>query len=104
MPHEGYVDPITNDGPRFHSDMPVSELAERDTRAIKASVISSAPLIVETKDRVTHEAWPTPTKPHKARGLEPPDPNSGIQLIGVRRLAHEGLEAVSRRTEPGEKT
>ena len=31
MPHEGYVDPVKNDEPRFHSDMPVSELAEHDT-------------------------------------------------------------------------
>ena len=42
MPHEGYADPIMNDGPRFHSDMHVSELTERDTRAIEASVVSSA--------------------------------------------------------------
>ena len=35
MPHEGYANPITNDGPGFHSDMPVSELTERDTRAIE---------------------------------------------------------------------
>ena len=28
MPHEGYVDPIMNDGPRFHSNMPISELTE----------------------------------------------------------------------------
>ena len=66
MPHEGYADPVTNDGPRFHSNIPVSELAERDTRAIEASVVSSAPLIVETIDRVTHEIWPTPTEPNKA--------------------------------------
>ena len=31
MPHEGYVDPVTNDGPKFYSDMPVSELTKRDT-------------------------------------------------------------------------
>ena len=43
MPHEGYADPVTNDGPRLHSDMLVCELAESDTRAIKASVISSTP-------------------------------------------------------------
>ena len=36
MPHEGYADRIMNDGPEFHSDMPVSELVEHDTRAIKA--------------------------------------------------------------------
>ena len=39
MPHEGYVDPIMNDGPEFHSIIPVSELTERVTqaRAIEAS-------------------------------------------------------------------
>ena len=45
MPHEGYVDPITNDGPRFHSNVPVSEVTERVTRAIEASDVSSAPLV-----------------------------------------------------------
>ena len=78
MPHEGYVDPITNDGPGFHSDIPVSKLTERDTQAIEASVISSTPLVVETTDGVTHKTWPTPTEPNGAQGLEPPDPNSGI--------------------------
>ena len=33
MPHEGYADPITNDGPRFHSIIPVSEFTECVTRA-----------------------------------------------------------------------
>ena len=70
--------PSANDGPGFHSDMPVSELAESDTRAIEASVISS-----------------TPTKPNGAWGLEPPDRNSGIQLTGVQRPAYEGLKAAS---------
>ena len=78
MPYEGYVDPITNDGPGFHSNMLVSELAERDTRAIEASVVSSAPLVVKTVDGVKHKTRPTPTEPNGARGLEPPDPNSGI--------------------------
>ena len=103
MPHEGYVDPITNDGPRFYSDMPVSELAEHDTRAIKASVISSTPPVVETTDRVMHKTWSTPTKPNGARGLEAPDPDSGIQSTEVRRLTHEGLEAASCQIEPGGK-
>ena len=57
--------------------MLVSELTERDTRAIEASVVSSAPLVVETKDGVTHEIWPTPIDSHGARGLEPPDPKLG---------------------------
>ena len=32
MSQEVYADPITNDGPRFHSIIPVSELTERVTR------------------------------------------------------------------------
>ena len=96
--------PSADDGPGFHLNMNVSELTERDTRAIEASVISSTPVIVETEDGVTHEIWPTPTDPHGAQGLEPPDPNSGIYLTGVRRSAHEGPEAALRRTALGEKT
>ena len=68
--------PLVNDGPRFHSDMPISELTERDTRAIEASVVSSAPLVVKIKDGVMHESRLTPTEPHGAQGLEPPDPRS----------------------------
>ena len=52
MPHEGYADPIMNDGPGFSSNAPISELTERITRAIKASDVSSAPLVVKTADRV----------------------------------------------------
>ena len=84
-----------NDGPKFHSDVPVRELVEHDTRAIEASVVSLAPLVAETMDGVTHEIRMTPTKTNWARGLEPPDPNSGIQLTGVRRQARKGLEATS---------
>ena len=53
--------PSVNDKPGFHLDMPVSELIEHDTRAIEASVISLAPLVVKTMDGVIHETWPTPT-------------------------------------------
>ena len=53
MPHEGYADPITNDGPKFHSNMPDSKLTERVTLAIKASDVSSTPPVAETTDRVT---------------------------------------------------
>ena len=103
MPHEGYDDPIMNDGPGFHLDMPVSELAEHDTRAIKASVVSSTPPVVETTDEVMHEIRPTPTEPNEARGLEPLDPISGIQLTRVQRPTREGFEATSHRPELGEK-
>ena len=39
MSQEGYADPIMNDGPRFHSITPVSELTEHisQARVIEAS-------------------------------------------------------------------
>ena len=36
-------------------NIPVSELIERDTRAIEASVINSASLVAKTEDEVTRE-------------------------------------------------
>ena len=33
MSQEVYADPVTKDGPRFHSIIPVSKLTERVTRA-----------------------------------------------------------------------
>ena len=77
MPHEGFTDPITNNRPRFHSNMPVSELTRHDTRAIEASVVSSTPQVVETEDKVKHGTWPTPVETHWARGLKPPNPKLG---------------------------
>ena len=79
MPHEGYADPITNDGPEFRSNAPVSELTERVTRAIEASDVSSAPPVVETMDRVTHVTRPNPTKANGAQGLMLPNSDSGNQ-------------------------
>ena len=54
--------PSADDVPIFYLNMPFSELTERDTRAIEASVVSSAPLVAETEDGVTHETRPTPTE------------------------------------------
>ena len=53
MPHEGYADPVANDEPGFHSNMLVSKLTERVTRAIEASDVRSTPLVAETTDGVT---------------------------------------------------
>ena len=61
-----------DDGLKFHSNVPVSELIERNTRAIEESVVSLAPLVAETVVGVTHEIRLTPTEPNGARGLEPP--------------------------------
>ena len=55
MPHEGYADPVMRDGPGLHSNMPVSELTKRVTRAIEASDVSSTPAVAETVDGVMHE-------------------------------------------------
>ena len=69
--------PSVDDGPGFYSNMPISELTEHNTRAIEASVISLAPLVVETEDGVAHETRSTPIETHWAWGLEPPDPKLG---------------------------
>ena len=47
--------PSANDGSGFHTNIPVSELIERDTRAIEASIINSAPPVLQTEDGVTCE-------------------------------------------------
>ena len=60
MPHEGHADPVTNDGPGFHLNIPVSELTEHVTQAIEASDVSSAPPVVEITDGVMHETRPDP--------------------------------------------
>ena len=75
--------PSADDGPKFHSNMPISELIEHDTRAVEARVINSAPLVVNTKDGVMHKTWLTPMRPQGARGLKPLDP----------RLRDQGLKA-----------
>ena len=73
MPHEGYADPIMNDGPRFHSNVPISELTERVTRAIEASDISLAPPVVRNhgwgnaRCLTPNEPTVTPTRPTTRR-------------------------------------
>ena len=52
MSHEGSAEPIANDGPRFHLNIPVCELTEGITRAIEASDISSTPMVAKTTDSV----------------------------------------------------
>ena len=52
--------PSANDGPRFHTNVPVSELIEPDNQAVEASVINSASSVVETEDGVTRENMADP--------------------------------------------
>ena len=49
MPHEGYANPVRNDGPKFHSNVPISKLTDCVTRAIDASNVSSAPLVARNR-------------------------------------------------------
>ena len=53
MRHEGYANPVTNNGPGFHSDVPIIKLTERVTRVIEASDVHSTPPVAETADGVT---------------------------------------------------
>ena len=71
MPHEGFAGPITNNGPGSHSNMPISELTKRVTRAIEASDVSSTPPVAETTDgaMITKMSQPS-TGPLLRAGLE----------------------------------
>ena len=60
--------PSANDGPGFHTNIPVSKLIERDTRAIEASVVDSAPPIAKTEDEVTRDNTADPHQTLKGLG------------------------------------
>ena len=53
MPPEGFANPVTSNGTGFRSNIPVSELIKRVTRAIEASDVASTPLAAKTADRAT---------------------------------------------------
>ena len=88
MPHEGYADPVMNDGPGFYSDMPGSKLTKRDTRAIEASDISSTPPVAETVDGVmiTKTSQPS-TGPPLCAGAQGKLDSQGDQMHGHRMMA-----------------
>ena len=73
--------------------MPVSELIECNTRAVEASVVSSAPLVVETEDGVTRETRRPLSDPKGLRSSTRPILDRETE---VRRLAYEGPEATLR--------
>ena len=88
MSQEGYANPIMNDGPRFHSNVPVSELIERVTRAIEASDVSSTPPVVEIVDRVTITKMSHPsTRPSLCMGAQGKLDSQGDQMHGHRTMA-----------------
>ena len=88
MPHEGYANPIMNDRPGFHLDMPISELTERDTRAIEASDVSSTPTVAETADGVmiTKTSRPS-TGPPLHVGARGKLDSQGDRMRGLRMMA-----------------
>ena len=83
MPHEGYADPIMNDGSGFHSNMPISELTRHVTQAIDASDITSTPPVAETMD------WVTITK--TSRPLTGPATREGSRKVGLVRRPNARL-------------
>ena len=88
MPHVGLADLVTNDGPGFHSNMPVSELTECVTRAIEASDVSSTPLVAETVDGMTITMMSRPsTRPLLCAGARGKLDSQGDQTCGHRTIA-----------------
>ena len=88
MPHESYIDPIMNDGPRFRSNMPISELTERVTRAIEASDVSSTPPVAEIADgaMITKMSRPS-TEPLLRAGARRKLDSQGDRTHGHRTMA-----------------
>ena len=74
MPHEGYADPVMNNGPGFRSDIPISELTERVTQAIEESDVSSTPSVAENADGVRTKANRPLPSPMGLRGTSHPTP------------------------------
>ena len=72
MPHQGYADPVMNDRPGFHSNVPVSELTEHVTRAIEASDVSSASLVVRNHGWGNVQNSTDPYQAQWAQGLKIP--------------------------------
>ena len=102
MPHEGYADPITNEGPGSHSNMPVSELPKSDTRAIEASDVSSTPPVAETMDGATITKTRRPsTRPLLRVGAQGKLDSQGDQTCSHRTMAQilgRGVRAKTRDT------
>ena len=63
MSQEGYADPITNDGPGFHSIIPVSKLTERITRVIKVTLPTLAIFFIIISYIHTRISFHTPVPP-----------------------------------------
>ena len=94
--------PSANDGSGFHTNVPVSELIENDTRAIEASVVNSTPPVAKTEDGVTHKKWPTPIRPQQGSGTQAA--RSEIERPRFEGWPTKGLRPPRVKQEPEEKT
>ena len=82
------MSPSADDRPRFHSNIPVSELTERDTRAIEASDVSSIPPVAETADGVMITKMSRPlTGPPLCVGAQGKLDSQGDRMRGHRMMA-----------------
>ena len=80
--------PSANGGPRFHSNIPVSELTERVTRAIEASDVGSTPSVVETTNGATITKMSRPsTGPPLRVGDQGKLDSQGDRMCGCRTMA-----------------
>ena len=88
MPHKGRTDPVTSDGPGFHSNMPISELTERVTKSIGANDVSSTPPVTKTIDgtMITKTSQPS-TAPVLRTGAQGKLDSQGDRTHGRRMIA-----------------
>ena len=70
MPHESYADPITNDGLRLHSNVLISKLTERVTRAIEANDVSSASPVARNHGRGNAQNTTDPYQAQQGSGAQ----------------------------------
>ena len=78
MPHEGYADPIMNDGSGFHSDIPVNKLTEacHSSHRDKWRQLNPSGCVYRRQGDVGNHATDL-DQPLVVRGLELPGPYLG---------------------------
>ena len=111
MPHDGYVDPVTNDGSGFHSDIPVSKFTEARHSSHQGNFTNPHFTFPVHEHSFIHSHTSKHFICNYCITTLRIASRSGSRLIQherqltrVRRIASEGLEATSRRSEPREKT
>ena len=65
MPHEGYADPVANDRPGFHLDIPLESSLSTSLEPSRQATLAQPLRLRENTDGVTHKTQPAPTKPNR---------------------------------------